>query len=272
MEMDLTTFGWDHCPESTRWQVEGLVQEFQRLLAGNLIGIYLHGSLAAGCFNPKLSDVDLLAVTHRHLASETQRSLIEVLLRTSRAPHPLEISFLRQVDMVPWQYPTPFDLHYSEDWREKYTQELATGAWRQWAGVRHKDEDLAAHITVTHTWGICLWGEPIAHVFPEVPPQDFAASIAADLQWALERLETSPVYGVLNACRIYAYFKEGRIYSKAEGAAWALLAMPAEFRPVIETALAAYRSPVPDAVLPDVAQARQLLHYVVSAIEDRMDD
>jgi len=242
------------------------VRELQGLLTGNLIGIYLHGSLAAGCFNPRLSDIDLLAVTRRHLASETQRSLIEVLLRTSRAPHPLEISFLCQADMVPWQYPTPFDLHYSEDWRDKYTQELATGAWRQWAEEQHTDEDLAVHITVTRAWGICLWGEPIVRVFPEVPARDFAASITADLQWALERLETSPVYGVLNACRIYAYFKEGHIYSKAEGAAWALLAMPAEFQPVIEAALGAYRSPAPDAVLPDVAQARRLLHYVADAI------
>ena len=32
----------------------------RRIFGGNLLGVYLHGSLAMGCFNPKKSDLDLL--------------------------------------------------------------------------------------------------------------------------------------------------------------------------------------------------------------------
>lgn len=39
-----------------------VVELFKEELGGNLVGIYLHGSLAMGCFNPDTSDVDLLLV------------------------------------------------------------------------------------------------------------------------------------------------------------------------------------------------------------------
>ena len=39
------------------------------VLADDLVGVYLHGSLAFGCFNPELSDLDVLAVArHREVA------------------------------------------------------------------------------------------------------------------------------------------------------------------------------------------------------------
>ena len=34
----------------------------RKILGDNLTGIYLHGSAAMGCFNPKESDIDLLVV------------------------------------------------------------------------------------------------------------------------------------------------------------------------------------------------------------------
>jgi len=64
-------------------------------LGSNLAGLYLHGSLAMGCFNPACSDVDLLAVTRRGMTVETKRRVAELLLKTSGAPSPIEISFLR---------------------------------------------------------------------------------------------------------------------------------------------------------------------------------
>jgi len=263
----LASFSWDNCPAQTKFQVNSLVQEFLRQLTGNLIGVYLHGSLATGCFNPTRSDIDLLVVTRHQLAREVKKSLIETLLRISNSPHPLEISFLRLGDMRPWQYPTPFDLHYSEGWREKYARDLASDHWRYWPTEEQTDNDLAAHVTMTKARGICLWGEPVGQVFPDVPRKDFAASIASDLAWALEGLDKFPVYGVLNACRIYAYFKDGYVYSKAEGAVWALEKMPVEFHPIITVALEAYRSSTREVALPDEQEARQLLGCVSTAIK-----
>ena len=37
-------------------------EKSKSVLGKNLIGIYLHGSLVFGCFNPKKSDIDLILV------------------------------------------------------------------------------------------------------------------------------------------------------------------------------------------------------------------
>ena len=105
------------------------------------------------------------------------------------------------------------------------------------------DPDLAAHVMITRARGICLVGKPIPDVFPEVPRAEYLDSILSDFDYAQERMNDNPVYAVLNFCRIYGYALEGRIDSKDEAGVWALGALP-EYRPLIQTALDAYRSEV----------------------------
>ncbi|MGB7539739.1 MAG: aminoglycoside adenylyltransferase domain-containing protein [Anaerolineales bacterium] len=233
----MALYGWENCPDQTKRQVADLLDGLLKRLGSNLAGLYLHGSLAMGCFHPSTSDIDLLAVVERAMPSEAKRSLIELLLSLSGSPHPLEISLLRPEDMSPWRYPVPFDLHYSEDWRERYVGDLATGVWKEWGNARRTDPDLAAHITVIRARGIRLSGESIERAFPDVPRSDYLASITADLEWAGERLAKNPVYAVLNSCRVFAYLQDGRIFSKAEGAVRSLEILPAEFHPLVRTAL-----------------------------------
>jgi streptomycin 3"-adenylyltransferase len=84
---------------------------------------------------------------------------------------------------------------------------------------------------------------PKADVFPNVPEQDFAASVLGDIQSAnfgLEVILQSPVYVVLNVCRTFAYLQNGRVMSKEEGGVWGLQNFPAQFHDVIEEALTEY--------------------------------
>jgi predicted nucleotidyltransferase len=235
-------------PESARRQVTGLQAGIQTIIPDKLVGIYLHGSLALGCFNPRHSDLDLLVVIQRGLTVAEKRQAIALLLQQSKTPHPVEISFLRRSDLRPWRYPTPFDLHYGEDWRDRFTQDLASGAWHRWNArgqPRRYDPDLAAHVTVLRARGRVLLGPLIAEVFPPVPREHYLASIRSDLVWARERLAENPVYGILNACRVYCCVREGRIASKAEGGEWVLERLGKELtereRDVIGQALAVYR-------------------------------
>jgi len=234
-------YSWHNCPALVRAQVEGFVHAIQALLADQLVGVYLHGSLAMGCFNPSRSDLDMLVVTHAGLPAQTRRDLAELLLELSGAPAPIEISFIRRADLIPWSHPAPFDLHYSEAWRGKYERDLASGAWRAWGASQQRDPDLAGHITVTLRRGICLYGAVIADVFPEVPSQDYIESIRSDVEEALGYIRQNPVYAVLNACRTYAYLREGHVFSKDEGGAWALQVLPSQHRGVVAAALALYR-------------------------------
>jgi streptomycin 3"-adenylyltransferase len=240
----MTQHGWSDCPADLRRQVGRLLAGFQAVLGENLLGVYLHGSLAMGCFNPLRSDLDLLAVTAEPMAAAARRDLAEFLLAVSRQPAPVEISFLTRDDLDPWRFPTPYDFHYGEDWRPDVTAALATGDWTRWDAQPRCDPDLAGHITVTRQRGICLAGLPISVAFPAVPPADYQASILADVldaHFGLASDLSHPVYVILNACRTLAFLRTRQVMSKDEGGVWALAALPEPLRPGAAALLDAYR-------------------------------
>ncbi len=238
----MAQYSWATCPAAVRSQIEEFLAATQDTLGENLTGIYLHGSLAMGCFNAARSDLDLLVVIRQPMSLETKRALAVALLRFSRKPAPIEISFLSAADLTPWRSPTPFDLHYSESWRARYEQALASDACRRWNDQRQTDIDLAAHIMVTRARGICLLGQPMADVLPSVLAQDYIASIWDDFLAARAEALKNPPYFILNACRVAAYLLKRRICSKEEGAAWALKVVPETFSGLILQALEVYRS------------------------------
>jgi predicted nucleotidyltransferase len=257
----MSQYSWVTCPEPVLSQIGNLVATFQDILHDNLIGIYLHGSLAMGCFNPQRSDIDLLVVMRNGMSVETKRDVVQYLLKSSLWPAPIEISFLVQKDVQPFQHPLPFDLHYSESWREQYTRALADGPWRAWNDEKKHDNDLAAHITIMRARGICLDGEPILEVFPFVPPADYIASIVGDFNDANAERQRMPVYFTLNACRVLAYLREGHIYSKDESGVWALQTLPVELHGVVEQALEMYRGNQMDAPFDETALT-QFAYYM----------
>jgi predicted nucleotidyltransferase len=223
-------------------QIQAFIDATQSQLGELLVGIYLHGSLAMGCFNPQRSDIDLLVVTTQRLMPTQKRAIAQMLLSLSNQPHPFELSILAWDDLHPWRHPTPYDFHYSEDWRTKLTNDLANGAWQSWQHTDSGDPDLAGHVMITRKRGICLFGMPIAAVFPEVPEADYTASICADIAWAWACAKENPVYFVLNLCRTLAWLRENHVFSKEEGAIWAFNALPSVYHASIQQALKIYRT------------------------------
>ena len=234
-------------------QLELLVSSLHEILKDNLLGIYLHGSLAMGCFNPSRSDIDLLAVTHADLTPRSRYALSKALLALSGNPAPVEISVIKHTDLYPWRHPCPYIFHYSENWRERFEQDLARRVALndlreeriETESGTHCDPDLAGHITVLRARGQVLYGPPIDKVFPVVPRADFLDSILGDVlspEFGLDSESADPVYGVLNACRTLAYLQGGEVLSKAEGGQWALTHIPAGFRQVVQAALGAYEN------------------------------
>src|SRR5262245_20594409 len=128
----MAQYGWGNVPDAIQRQVETFCDEIVGVLGDNLTGVYLHGSLAMGCFNPMRSDIDLLVITRSALA-DAAHDIARLVLRCSGDPSEFELSFLRESYLHPWQYPTPFDFHFSEDWREKTVQELASDQWHMWS-------------------------------------------------------------------------------------------------------------------------------------------
>ncbi len=247
----MTQYGWNNPPDATRGQISRLISNLRRRFEGNMVGVYLHGSLAMGCFNPNLSDVDLLVVTREPIIVDAQKGLTEELFVLSKAPTPIELSLLSQRDLNPWQYPTPYQFHYGESHRERLTKEIANGAWRKWNEGEKRDEDLAAHITYLRARGICLWGKPIDEVFPDVPKEDYLNSILSDVKWSKGLLIENPVYPILNLCRVLAYLREGKLLSKDEGGRWGLERLPSPLLLVVRSAMSSYSGLYQDMYVPE---------------------
>lgn len=231
-------YNWSTCPTDIKKYIADLQQGIKGLISNNIVGFYLHGSLAMGGFNPKSSDIDILVVTKKPIETKDKRHLAELILNYSNAPFPLEISFLNKEQLRDWQYPCPFDFHYSEFWRERYENDLLHHSYKFINEEINTDTDLAAHITITNHRGICLEGEPINEVFPLVPKSDYVSSIIGDYRECLENIEEDPIYCSLNLIRVYWYLKEEVISSKIEAGNWGLKNLPKEListvRKVIE--------------------------------------
>jgi hypothetical protein len=259
-------YGWADCPDDIRDQIVGFVETLRQSFSDNLIGVYLHGSLAMGCFNPERSDVDLLVITKHGMSLEQKRAVAEALLRFSGSPRPFEISFLSQAQLHNQHYPPPFDFHYGDTWREQTQKQLTNGEWRAWNDTVRRDPDLPGHFMITTTRGISLYGELIAKIFPKVKREHYLASILGDVTHSLGVIAQNPVYTVLNACRVYWYLREGTICSKDEAGAWALDALPGDHGEVVRQALAVYRGDVDDVSFDSDALVR-FAEYVDAGIK-----
>jgi predicted nucleotidyltransferase len=252
----MRAYTWTTCSKVIQAEVFTLQTELRRLLGQNLSGIYLHGSLALGSFHPTRGDIDVVVVTGQGMDLETKRTTIACLLRISKMPCPLDVNFVVELDLFPFQHPLPCDVRYRETLRETYQENLRDGSWKHWNDGIHYDPDLTAALMVLHQCGVCLDGKPIAEAFPLVPELDFRAAIVNSVLEAQKHPLQDLISFVLNACRVLAYLHESTILNKDAGGMWGLAHLPPQYHPLIYQALALYqgerpRRPVGYAALDD---------------------
>ena len=220
--------------------LDQITAAFKEVLAENLIGIYVHGSIAFGCFSWQKSDIDFIVVVGSRLTHFQKLKLLKTLLELSpSAPiKGLEMSVVLADVCRNFIHPTPYELHFSNEWLEK----AGTNPDSMCGDEPKTDPDLAAHFTVIHEVGITWYGLPVDHVFSPAPREDYLDSLERDLMWASEEPIADPVYLVLNLCRVEAFKREGLVLSKVQGAEWALAHLPGELRPIVSIALANYQT------------------------------
>ena len=155
--------------------INSFVDKSKDILKNNLVGIYLHGSLTMGCFNPNRSDIDLIVVIDEPLSDATKGIYMEMVVdHNARSTEKgIEMSIVLRKVCKPFIYPTPYELHFSSghlDWYKENPHEYI----REMNGT---DKDLAAHFTIINKRGKCLYGAPIKEVFGEVSSEDYMDSI-----------------------------------------------------------------------------------------------
>jgi predicted nucleotidyltransferase len=237
--------GWREkvrAPKEVLEQIVDFAISLCEIEQNNLIGVYLHGSLAMGCFSQGQSDIDLLVLVQEPGPSERVRAWAQQILQSSGNPAPLELSVLTRTQFTPWRHPAPFTFHFSEEWRPSLLAALNAKSECDGQQENMLDPDLAGHFTVARRRGVCVAGTPIASALPDIPWPDYLDSILRDFTWACERAQDNPVYLVLNTCRIWAAVVDQLVLSKAEGAAWAIPRLPSDIRAIVATAADLYRS------------------------------
>ncbi len=234
---------WPNCDEDVRQFVLDVVGVLKLELDRNLVGVYLHGSLAMGGYYRPKSDLDLIVVVKDKLGPISARDTgIAIAKKAEDRPTTgnVELSIITEDAAKSIPIPVPFELHYSTEWHDKALQGDVD------YDSRKTDEDLLSHLKYVQQRGICLYGEPISEVFGEYDWKYFMDSVVDDFEWILEGdniLET-PFYGVLNICRVLQLFSENKeiVHSKDEGGEWGLKNLPERYRPLVKEALDAYHS------------------------------
>lgn len=242
--------------------LDKISEEYNRILKNNLVGIYIHGSLAFQCFRWNKSDIDFLVVTRQTPSLKEKMLLIQTLLdiEPSAPPKGFEMSVVLERYCREFIYPTPFELHFSNSYLERCKSDLENYCLE----MNGTDKDLAAHFTITKKAGYAICGKEIEAVFHDVPKSDYLDSIKYDIEEAQNEILDNPTYYILNLCRVFAFAKEELVLSKAQGGAWGLKNLPSVYAPVIDAAMKSYTDEKEFAA--DNIAIKQFAEYMIKQI------
>lgn len=211
-------------------ELEDIVFFLKGTLKDNLVGIYLHGSIAMNCYHPNKSDIDLIIVVEDALDKKLKRKILEFLVLSKK---PYELSIVLKEICKNFIYPTPYDFHYSISYLSNALDD-PDAYINQMCGV---DYDLAAHFKVIYERGIVLYGSNIEECFKDISRKDYLDSILRDFKDYKLSLSKNPTYYILNTCRIIAYLKENKIFSKEEAGEYFLQKCDKKYHFLVSLAL-----------------------------------
>lgn len=196
-----------------RVTIENFAKETENILGDNVVGVYLHGSMATQDHH-KGSDIDIIVIVNKPLERFEEKAMIDLAMSMKELPNKgLEMSVVLKKYAHDFIHPCPFEVHYSLFHHDKYEKDAS---YRCAKGV---DPDLAAHFTMIINRGRKVIGDDIETVFQGVSREDYHQAILYDLKEAIED-EHIDDYILLNVVRSLAYCQTADYYSKEEGAKW----------------------------------------------------
>lgn len=199
--------------QAQRAYLDALAEALEEVLGQQLVGVYVHGSIALGGFHPKTSDIDVLGICTQSVSSDTKAIIASKLLELAPPARGLEFSLLtRQATQEPVRQ-VPFELHVARE-PEVHVVDGAT---------HEGDEDLVLAIEICRRAGIALYGPPPEQVFAPIPEEWLLDMCDRELAWIKDHPSRTPAESaVLQACRAWRYAQERVLSSKVESGRWAL--------------------------------------------------
>ncbi len=244
------------------------VDLFEDALGEHLSGIYLHGSLAMGCYRPEQSDIDLLVVIHNKAPFPVYQRLARRIVEFQDSlpnRRGIECSVILKQYLTDFVHPTPFEFHFSDFHLDRYRQD------EHYICGGFEDADLAAHLTVVYHRGKTLYGPAIRSVMLPVNERLYIQSLVYDIENAVEDIAGKPVYFTLNLCRVLGYLVEKNIFSKQEGGEWGLRILPSPYGPLINHCLAEYTGADCSSEVIPPEEWREFAVYMTDRINSMLD-
>lgn len=222
--------GYEDLGADIRRQIDRTVRVWQEQVGENLVGVYLHGSIALKAFCPQSGDVDLLIVLRENLSAQERLAVARRVIKLDQCPRPLEMSAILLCDAQAWKTPGRCVFHYSDFWTERYLKRLADPSAECFV-VDHDfpDADVTGYIRLLRQCGLTLCGAPIREVFGEISDEDFWAALTADVD-DYDFHACAPRYlasNVLILGRILSFKEKRHILSKYEAGLWMIGRVPA---------------------------------------------
>ncbi|NOV04592.1 aminoglycoside adenylyltransferase domain-containing protein [Paenibacillus planticolens] len=206
------------------------------VLARDVVGVYVHGSLALGDFNPETSDVDFLVVTRQELLAERLPALdrLHAELRNQ--------GFKWAVNME-GSYISRASLRRYDPHKCRHPALRCDGSF----GVDGHASDWIIQRAIIREHGIILSGPPPTGLIDPVEPAGLKKAAQGILKewWAplledASRLATSEyqAYAVLTMCRCLYTIEKGLVASKPAAAMWMINTRGNEWETLIRQAMA----------------------------------
>jgi Domain of unknown function (DUF4111) len=222
-------------PQSVQQVLDEYTALIHEQLPGLLAGVYLHGSLALGAFDPRLSDIDFISITSRRCSAtdiDSLRAIHDALRQRYPQAH-LEGSYLQSDDLGRFEDTIPPHPHIHD-------------------GVLH----ISGHFDINAvTWwvlkhrGITVVGPPAEHFDYQVDWDDLIAKMHHNMNTYWASFTTNPrriawlltddgiQWAVLGVLRQFYTFREHAITSKISAGIYGLQHTPRRWQHLIQEAL-----------------------------------
>jgi hypothetical protein len=212
--------------------VQSIAADLPVVLSGNLVGIYVYGSLTYDAFNETCSDADIAVLIRRDL-DELEFAEIDAWLRNKAEIN----SWVGRLDMR---------FIIDHEFLDKTSR---CCGFYHYTGklVRHgSDGNPIIWMNIAQS-GITLWGEDGKSVAPYVSDSCLNKALLLELDYLREGLIANAgdrsgqafvysAYAVLTACRILYTASHGTLTSKDRAWCWAVDVITPEWRAVIHAA------------------------------------
>jgi Domain of unknown function (DUF4111) len=203
--------------------------ELSNAIGKNLVGIYMHGSIAFPDYQPSAGDLDFYVVVRK----------------------PLDHSEIIELDHVHRRLAARFasgerlDGFYIPRAKARRTA-IPKGLVYGSHGRIHKGgSDNAWALHREHFHGnayIRVQGPKATNIFPTADWPSLRSALYRQLVYSRSIIDSDPWWSVLNLCRLVYTFRNGRVVvSKLGAAKWALENLPAKWAPLIRSSVRIYK-------------------------------